>query len=71
MGMGGAAGQANTGIAQYAPSKGPDGTGTSATGAPATYVSITHMQQYMNYSFEELRAGDYAMNRKTKQPGAP
>jgi len=36
----------------------------------ATYMCITHMEAYKNYSFEELRVGDYAMNRKKKEAGA-
>ena len=33
-------------------------------------MAITHMTQYQNYSFEELRVQDYEAGRKKAQPGA-
>jgi hypothetical protein len=62
-------GTPHTGIAQFAPSKGPDGTATGAAAAAATYMIITHMEQYKNFSLEELRVGDYSVGRKTKPAG--
>ena len=61
-------GAPNTSIGAFQPSKGPDGTGPN-TSQQATYMCITHMEAYKNYSFEELRVGDYAMNRKKKEAG--
>lgn len=58
----------NTSIGAFQPSKGPDGTGPN-TSQQATYMAITHMEAYKNFSFEELRVGDYGMNRKTKAAG--
>ncbi|EKX39465.1 Nup96-98, nuclear pore complex component [Guillardia theta CCMP2712] len=63
-------GTPNTSVQPYEATKGPDGTGTASASTQGNYMSITHMNTYANYSFEELRVGDYMMNRKKKDNAA-
>jgi hypothetical protein len=46
-----------------------DGDTTDAT-TQGQYMAITHMQQYSDHSFEELRVQDYEVGRKKLVGGA-
>jgi alpha-tubulin suppressor-like RCC1 family protein len=49
----------DTRAAVFQPTKGPDGNGPNGK-----FFSITLLAQYQGVSFEELRAGDYMLNRR-------
>ena len=52
----------DTRTATFQPTKGKDGNGPPS----GTYFSITVMAPYQRVSFEEIRAGDYILDRRQK-----
>jgi DNA-binding beta-propeller fold protein YncE len=52
----------------FAPTMGADGDSSSSQ---AKYMSITRMQHYNKYSFEEIRVGDYLTQIATTDRGEP
>ena len=57
-----------TAAVKWQKTQGIDGAGANAS-QQGIYMAITHMPQYQNYSFEELRVQDYEANRKKFQGG--
>ena len=54
-------------VVRWQKTQGIDGAGAN-TSQQGTYMAITHMPQYQNYSFEELRVQDYQASRKRADP---
>ncbi len=55
--------QNGTAVHKWTKTTGVDGATTGAT-TQGQYIAITHMQQYSEHSFEELRMQDYEAGRK-------
>jgi nuclear pore complex protein Nup98-Nup96 len=60
---GGQSQQKGTAAHKWTKTTGVDGATTGAT-TQGQYMAITHMQQYSDHSFEELRVQDYEAGRK-------